>query len=79
MTTTDDREAAGRAAYEQHLRDSGIAAQANAVPWDALDQTTKQQWIDQAAEDDGDEPTVSSAEKTAKATKAARSKADDGK
>jgi hypothetical protein len=70
---TNDREAAGREAYEANLRDSGITAQANAVRWDSLDDATRQRWIDQAAEEG--EPAESGAEKPVKATKSAPVKA----
>lgn len=92
MSTRDEkRDAAGREAYEQNLRNTGGFAAANAVRWDDLDPAARDRWIAQAetGEADGvDEPTVtspSSADKTAaksaptKATKATGAKADSGK
>lgn len=66
---TNDREAAGREAYEAHLREAGIAEQANAVGWDGLDDVTRQQWIDQA---DGDLTGASNDPANAKAGKGKR-------
>lgn len=85
MDKNEKRDAAGREAYEQNLRNLGGAAQANAVRWNDLDPEAKQRWIEQAeagATTDTadvtavDEPAESSAEKpTAKATKSAPAKA----